>query len=71
MAKKHSEAQSKYDKTHCRFYGLKFNLETDSDCIAKLAEVDSMQGYIKQLIRDDIRRSAPGSVPDSETDTST
>lgn len=57
MAKNTSIIQARYDKAHCRTYGLKLNLETDSDIIAKLATVDSMQGYIKQLIREDIKRT--------------
>ena len=65
MAKSHSVAQAKYDKTHCKYYSFKLNLENDSDVIDKLASVPSMQGYIKQLIRDDIARTCPGSAPDS------
>ena len=67
MAKSHSVAQAKYDKTHCKFYTFKMNLETDADIIEKLSSVQSMQGYIKQLIREDITRtrSAPVSVPKS------
>lgn len=65
MAKSHSVAQAKYDKTHCKYYSFKLNLENDSDVIDKLASVPSMQGYIKQLIRDDIARTRPGSAPDS------
>lgn len=57
MANKATIRQTRYDLTHCRTYGLKLNLETDSDVIAKLATVDSMQGYIKQLIREDIART--------------
>ena len=56
---KASESQAKYDKVHCRMYGLKLNLETDKDIIQKLSSVPSMQGYIKQLIREDIGRSVP------------
>ena len=55
MPKPSTVRQTAYDSKHCRFYGLKLNLETDSDIIGKLASVDNMQGYIKQLIRDDIR----------------
>jgi len=51
--------QTKYDKAHCRTYGLKMNLETDKDIIAKLSSVPNMQGYIKQLIRQDINGSVP------------
>ena len=53
---KASETQARYDRTHCKTYGLKLNLETDKDIIAKLASVPSMQGYIKQLIRQDITK---------------
>ena len=53
---KASERQARYDKTHCRNYGFKLNLETDKDIIEKLASVPSMQGYIKQLIRQDLAK---------------
>lgn len=67
MAKSHSIAQAKYDSTHCKCYTLKMNLETDSDIIEKLSNVESKQGYIKQLIREDIARTRTESAPDSET----
>lgn len=67
MAKNHSIAQAKYDSTHCKYYSLKMNLENDADVIARLSEVESMQGYIKQLIRDDISRTRTGSKSDSES----
>lgn len=57
MATKASINQLKYDKAHCRTYGLKLNLATDADIIKKLSSVPSMQGYIKQLIREDIART--------------
>ena len=65
MPTKASLRQTRYDSKHCRTYGLKLNHETDADIIAKLASVPSMQGYIKQLIRDDIARtqSAPKKHP--------
>lgn len=66
MAKSHSIAQAKYDSTHCKYYTLKMNLVNDADIIARLAEQDSMQGYIKQLIRDDITRT--GSAPKAESE---
>ena len=72
MARKtHTEAQARYDKVNRRVYGFRLHNVIDADIIAKLASVDSMQGYIKQLIRDDIARtcSVPkqtGSVPDYE-----
>lgn len=68
MPTKASVRQTRYDSTHCRMYGLKLNLETDADIIEKLTSVPSMQGYIKQLIRDDIARtrSVPVSAPKNE-----
>lgn len=58
MARKtHTEAQARYDKLHRRVYGFRLHNDLDSDIIAKLASVDSMQGYIKQLIREDIART--------------
>lgn len=57
MPTKASIRQTRYDSTHCRTYGLKLNLTTDADIIKKLSSVPSMQGYIKQLIREDIART--------------
>lgn len=65
MPTKHTEYQAKYDKTHRRTYGLRLHIELDKDIIEKLASVPSMQGYIKQLIREDIARTRSGSAPDS------
>lgn len=47
-------ASKKYDKEHTKQINLKLNLETDSDILARLEEVTSIQGYIKELIRQDI-----------------
>ena len=65
MANKATEAQARYDKAHCRTYGLKLNLETDKDIIEKLSSVPSMQGYIKQLIRQDLQTVT---APKTETE---
>ena len=51
---KHTGAQARYDKTHTRRVHLKLNLELDADVLQKLDLVDSMQGYIKDLIRADL-----------------
>lgn len=63
MAKKHSEIQAKYDKTHCKYYTFKFHLVNDADVIDQLSKQDSMQGYIKRLIREDRSRFVPVSAP--------
>lgn len=65
MAKPHSIAQAKYDSTHCKYYTLKMNLVNDADIIEQLEQVESKQGYIKQLIRQDIRTC---SVPEKHND---
>ena len=57
MPTKHTIAQTKYDKIHRRTYGFRLHNEIDKDIIDKLASVPSMQGYIKQLIREDIART--------------
>ena len=53
---KQSKIQAKYDKTHTRRINLKLNLELDADILHKLDSVDSMQGYIKDLIRADLAK---------------
>ena len=63
MATKQSMYQMKYDNTHRRVYGFRLHNDLDKDIIDKLASVPNMQGYIKQLIRDDIARTCPGCVP--------
>ena len=64
MARKHSEIQARYDKTHCKYYTFKLHLVNDADVINQLEKQESKQGYIKQLIRDDIART--GSAPKTE-----
>lgn len=54
MANKRTEAQRKYDREHCRYFYLKYNIGTDKDIIDKLDSVPSKQDYIRQLIRGDI-----------------
>ena len=49
------EADARYDSTHTRQIKLKLNLKTDADILEKLDSVDSKQGYIKELIRKDIK----------------
>lgn len=50
-------AQKKYDeanKDKFRMIHLKLNRKTDADIIERLESADSIQGYIKQLIRADM-----------------
>lgn len=52
-----NRAVRKYDQQNTIQYHLKLNLNTDKDIIDKLNSVESKQGYIKELIRQDIKRS--------------
>lgn len=49
-------ARIKYDKARTIQIKLKLNLKTDADVIAKLQQVENKQGYIKQLILQDIKK---------------
>lgn len=48
--------QYTYDRQHTKLITIKLNLKTDADILAKLGEVPNMQGYIKTLIRQDIKK---------------
>lgn len=59
-----SEAQKKAQREYSRrsrdkfkVFTLKLNKESDVDVIDKLASVDNMQGYIKNLIREDMKKT--------------
>lgn len=60
ISKAKREAQSRYDKNNTRQIILKLNNKHDADVISKLENVDNRQGYIKELIRTDLK--APGEV---------
>lgn len=49
-------ANNKFNKANTKVVGLRLNLKTDADIIQKLDEVDSKMGYIKRLIRKDIKQ---------------
>lgn len=51
---KASVRQARYDEKATRRYGLKLNLSTDADIIERLDKVESIQGYIKELIWRDL-----------------
>lgn len=59
MSKEKSTPQERYDAKMTVRVGLKLNKGTDADILLRLKEVPSMQGYIKELIRDDIAKSNP------------
>lgn len=47
-------ATAKYDKAHTKGLYIKLNKTTDADILQHLQEVENVQGYIKELIREDI-----------------
>lgn len=49
------EATKRYQQKTTRVYNIRLNLNTDGDIIRRLEEVGSKQGYIKDLIRKDLR----------------
>lgn len=48
------KAVAKYDKENIKGVYIKLHKEKDRDIIKKLESVESKQGYIKSLIRDDL-----------------
>lgn len=50
----------KSDLKNTRFYGLKLSKSTDGVLIAKLDSQESVQGYLKGLIRADIMKGETG-----------
>ena len=58
MSKQLTEAKrraiQKYDSANTKQIHLKLNIKTDADIIEHLSGKDSIQGYIKDLIRADI-----------------
>lgn len=50
------KAQAKYDAENTRQIHLKLNRRTDDDVLKKLDSVLNKQGYIKKLIRADLKK---------------
>lgn len=48
-----------YNREHTKTYLLRFNHKTDKDIIEKLDHVSNKMAYIKRLIREDLKRTAP------------
>lgn len=48
----------KYDDANTKQIHLKFNKNTDAEIIEYLNGKDNVQGYIKQLIKDDMGKAA-------------
>ena len=48
--------QERYDAANTKAVKLKLNLKTDADILERLEESGNKQGYIKRLIREDIKK---------------
>lgn len=48
--------QAKYDAVNTQRVQLKLNKKTDVDILTHLAKVGNKQGYIKELIRADMKK---------------
>ena len=58
MPTNQSIIQARYDAKNSKIYSLKFSRKYDADVIEKLEQVESRNGYIKQLIKDDTARNS-------------
>ena len=50
-------AVAKYDSGNTTQVHLKLNNKTDADILRRIEEVENVQGYIKELIRQDMKRN--------------
>ncbi len=50
------KAVRKYDAQNTKGVYLKLNLKTDKDILQHLESKENVQGYIKDLIREDIKK---------------
>lgn len=53
-SKAQTEAVKRYQDKTTRLMSIRLNLNTDGDIIRRLEQVESKQGYIKELIRRDM-----------------
>ena len=60
MGTPRTKAANKYHKEHCRKYCLCLNKDTDADVIAMIDSQENKQGYLKRLIRQDIKGGNDG-----------
>ena len=49
------KAQSKYDARTAKYISLKLNIKTDADLIDLLGKQKNVQGFIKDLIRKELK----------------
>ena len=56
ISDKKKATNAAWDAANTRQIKLKLNIRTDKDILDKLDRTDNVQGYIKALIREDIKR---------------
>lgn len=50
-------ATAKYDAENTKRYTVKFNHKTDADILKHLEKVENFAGYVKELIRENIKNA--------------
>lgn len=55
--RKYAEYQDQYQKANIRQYVLKVNRKTEQDLHDWLEEKENIQGYLKELIRKDMKEN--------------
>ena len=45
-----------YDRKNTKLIGMKLNRNTDADILAFLEKHENIQGYLKKLIREDMKK---------------
>lgn len=63
MPVQRSIRDARYNAKSSRFFGLKLNVKTDAALIERLDHADSVNGYLRRLIREDIERN-PNPAPE-------
>ena len=56
ISEKKKASNAKFDAANTKQIKLKLNLRTDADILDKLDRTENVQGYIKALIREDMKR---------------
>ena len=51
------KAINKFNKEKTKLVNVRLNVNTDADILAKLETVGSKMGYIKRLIREDMKKN--------------
>lgn len=55
-SEKRKAYKAAWDTENTRQVKIKLNLRTDADILQKLEDTENVQGYIKALIREDMKR---------------